>query len=205
MAVSLHPPVSALFSRRAQRSLSIHRGRGFTLLWPIWSPTRCCLRGPGHQHYLPVCTKTMLLPALYFISQMLLQQYVEFFKISSYFQLNKSSRFVHYRSDEKRHNNWKNLPKKPCKSLINSLSNLYHQLATGRNSICCAQLLFTQLWRMYREWTKTQKHPENNTTTLQTTIIKGLLNWIFIIINNIRLLKDKVSDVSYTFVLLSIS
>ncbi|XP_074555234.1 DENN domain-containing protein 4C isoform X2 [Halichoeres trimaculatus] len=35
-----------------------------------------------------------------------------------------------YLSDEKRHNNWKNLPKKPCKGLINSLSNLHHQLAT---------------------------------------------------------------------------
>ncbi|XP_029382021.1 DENN domain-containing protein 4C isoform X2 [Echeneis naucrates] len=35
-----------------------------------------------------------------------------------------------YLSDEKRHNNWKNLPKKPCKSLINSLSNLYHQLSS---------------------------------------------------------------------------
>ncbi|CAN9509517.1 unnamed protein product [Ophioblennius macclurei] len=35
-----------------------------------------------------------------------------------------------YLSDEKRNSNWKNLPKKPCKSLINSLSNLHHQLAT---------------------------------------------------------------------------
>ncbi|XP_057709856.1 DENN domain-containing protein 4C isoform X1 [Corythoichthys intestinalis] len=35
-----------------------------------------------------------------------------------------------YLSDEKKHGNWKNLPKKPCKSLINSLSNLHHQLAT---------------------------------------------------------------------------
>ncbi|XP_063326194.1 DENN domain-containing protein 4C-like isoform X1 [Pelmatolapia mariae] len=35
-----------------------------------------------------------------------------------------------YLSDEKKHSNWKNLPKKPCKSLINSLSNLHHQLAT---------------------------------------------------------------------------
>lgn len=42
-----------------------------------------------------------------------------------------------YRSDEKRHNNWKNLPKKPCKSLISSLSNLHHQLATGTNCSCC--------------------------------------------------------------------
>uniref|UniRef100_A0A669BZN5 DENN domain containing 4C n=1 Tax=Oreochromis niloticus TaxID=8128 RepID=A0A669BZN5_ORENI len=33
----------------------------------------------------------------------------------------------------KKHSNWKNLPKKPCKSLINSLSNLHHQLATGTN------------------------------------------------------------------------
>ncbi|XP_054608589.1 DENN domain-containing protein 4C isoform X3 [Dunckerocampus dactyliophorus] len=35
-----------------------------------------------------------------------------------------------YLSDEKKHNNWKNLPKKPCKSLINTLSNLHRQLAT---------------------------------------------------------------------------
>ncbi|XP_028284713.1 DENN domain-containing protein 4C isoform X3 [Parambassis ranga] len=35
-----------------------------------------------------------------------------------------------YLSDEKRHSNWKNLPKKPCKSLVNSLSSLHHQLAT---------------------------------------------------------------------------
>lgn len=36
------------------------------------------------------------------------------------------------RSDEKRHNNWKNLPKKPCKSLIGCLSSLHQQLASGR-------------------------------------------------------------------------
>nr|XP_020444523.1 DENN domain-containing protein 4C isoform X2 [Monopterus albus] len=35
-----------------------------------------------------------------------------------------------YLSDDKRHSNWKNLPKKPCKSLINSLSSLRHQLTT---------------------------------------------------------------------------
>ncbi|XP_061768525.1 DENN domain-containing protein 4C isoform X1 [Nerophis ophidion] len=35
-----------------------------------------------------------------------------------------------YLSDEKKHSNFKNLPKKPCKSLVNTLSNLYHQLAT---------------------------------------------------------------------------
>ncbi|KAF5907052.1 DENN domain-containing protein 4C isoform X1, partial [Clarias magur] len=33
-----------------------------------------------------------------------------------------------YLSDEKRNSGWKNLPKKPCKSLINSLVNLHHQL-----------------------------------------------------------------------------
>lgn len=38
------------------------------------------------------------------------------------------------RSDEKRHNNWKNLPKKPCKSLIGCLSSLYQQLASGRTA-----------------------------------------------------------------------
>uniref|UniRef100_A0A672JGB6 DENN/MADD domain containing 4C n=1 Tax=Salarias fasciatus TaxID=181472 RepID=A0A672JGB6_SALFA len=41
-----------------------------------------------------------------------------------------------YLSDEKRNSNWKSLPKKPCKSLINTLSNLHHQLATGRNCMC---------------------------------------------------------------------
>lgn len=35
-----------------------------------------------------------------------------------------------YLSDEKRHSNWKNLPKKPCKSLVNTLSSLHLQLAT---------------------------------------------------------------------------
>ncbi|XP_053715997.1 DENN domain-containing protein 4C isoform X2 [Synchiropus splendidus] len=35
-----------------------------------------------------------------------------------------------YLSDEKRHSSWKNLPKKPCKSLNNSLNSLHHQLAT---------------------------------------------------------------------------
>ncbi|KAM6960171.1 DENN domain-containing protein 4C isoform 3-T3 [Tautogolabrus adspersus] len=39
-----------------------------------------------------------------------------------------------YLSDEKRHSNWKNLPKKPCKSLVNSLSNLHRQLATVRQT-----------------------------------------------------------------------
>lgn len=35
-----------------------------------------------------------------------------------------------YLSDEKKHSNWKNLPKKPSKGLVNSLSNLHHQLGT---------------------------------------------------------------------------
>uniref|UniRef100_A0A672PTY8 DENN domain containing 4C n=1 Tax=Sinocyclocheilus grahami TaxID=75366 RepID=A0A672PTY8_SINGR len=39
-----------------------------------------------------------------------------------------------YLSDEKRNSNWKNLPKKPCKGLINSLGNLHHQLATVRRT-----------------------------------------------------------------------
>ncbi|TNM93889.1 hypothetical protein fugu_002065 [Takifugu bimaculatus] len=39
-----------------------------------------------------------------------------------------------YLSDEKRHNNWKNLPKKPCKSLMSSLSSLYQQLASVRQA-----------------------------------------------------------------------
>uniref|UniRef100_A0A673K0P2 UDENN domain-containing protein n=1 Tax=Sinocyclocheilus rhinocerous TaxID=307959 RepID=A0A673K0P2_9TELE len=39
-----------------------------------------------------------------------------------------------YLSDEKRNSNWKNLPKKPCKGLINSLGNLHNQLATVRRT-----------------------------------------------------------------------
>uniref|UniRef100_A0A3Q3QTP5 UDENN domain-containing protein n=1 Tax=Monopterus albus TaxID=43700 RepID=A0A3Q3QTP5_MONAL len=39
-----------------------------------------------------------------------------------------------YLSDDKRHSNWKNLPKKPCKSLINSLSSLRHQLTTAHQT-----------------------------------------------------------------------
>uniref|UniRef100_A0AAR2K7S4 UDENN domain-containing protein n=1 Tax=Pygocentrus nattereri TaxID=42514 RepID=A0AAR2K7S4_PYGNA len=40
-----------------------------------------------------------------------------------------------YLSDEKRHCSWKNLPKKPCKSLINALVNLHHQLTIGTNPL----------------------------------------------------------------------
>uniref|UniRef100_A0AAR2L527 UDENN domain-containing protein n=1 Tax=Pygocentrus nattereri TaxID=42514 RepID=A0AAR2L527_PYGNA len=39
-----------------------------------------------------------------------------------------------YLSDEKRHCSWKNLPKKPCKSLINALVNLHHQLTIVRQN-----------------------------------------------------------------------
>uniref|UniRef100_A0A8B9KZM4 DENN domain containing 4C n=1 Tax=Astyanax mexicanus TaxID=7994 RepID=A0A8B9KZM4_ASTMX len=39
-----------------------------------------------------------------------------------------------YLSDEKKYSNWKNLPKKPCKSLINSLVNLHHQLTIVRRN-----------------------------------------------------------------------
>lgn len=39
-----------------------------------------------------------------------------------------------YLSDEKRNSSWKNLPKKPCKSLINSLFNLHHQLNIVRRT-----------------------------------------------------------------------
>uniref|UniRef100_A0A674C127 DENN/MADD domain containing 4C n=1 Tax=Salmo trutta TaxID=8032 RepID=A0A674C127_SALTR len=39
-----------------------------------------------------------------------------------------------YLSDEKKHSNWKNLPKKPCKSLFNSLNNLQHQLGIVRRT-----------------------------------------------------------------------
>ncbi|XP_005166610.1 DENN domain-containing protein 4C isoform X1 [Danio rerio] len=39
-----------------------------------------------------------------------------------------------YLSDEKRHSNWKNLPKKPSKSLISFLGSLHHQLATVRRT-----------------------------------------------------------------------
>uniref|UniRef100_A0A8C7SAG1 UDENN domain-containing protein n=1 Tax=Oncorhynchus mykiss TaxID=8022 RepID=A0A8C7SAG1_ONCMY len=39
-----------------------------------------------------------------------------------------------YLSDEKKHSNWKNLPKKPCKSLFNSLTNLQHQLGIVRRT-----------------------------------------------------------------------
>lgn len=65
VAVSVHPPVPALSSRRPQRSMSVYSRCGLPLLRPLRPPTRCCLCGSGHQHYLPVCyimiTKTMTL------------------------------------------------------------------------------------------------------------------------------------------------
>ncbi|XP_066576519.1 DENN domain-containing protein 4C [Amia ocellicauda] len=40
-----------------------------------------------------------------------------------------------YMSDDKKHYNWKHLPKKPCKALLNSLSSLHHQLATVHRTV----------------------------------------------------------------------
>lgn len=56
-------------------------------------------------------------------------------QLSCYFLLTAFVVLCVRRSDEKRHNNWKNLPKKPCKTLMNSLSNLHHPLASGTNCI----------------------------------------------------------------------
>lgn len=75
----------------------------------------------------------------HYVEQLFQQQICEprflFSAVFWFFPVYKLCGFVCYRSDEKKHSNWKNLPKKPCKSLINSLSNLHHQLATGTNSI----------------------------------------------------------------------
>ncbi|KAL4641559.1 DENN domain-containing protein 4C-like isoform X1 [Arapaima gigas] len=39
-----------------------------------------------------------------------------------------------YLSEDRRHGNWKNLPKKPCKNLLNALNGLRHQLGTIRRN-----------------------------------------------------------------------
>lgn len=139
MAVSLHPPVPALSSRRPQRSLSIYSGCGLPLLRPLRSPARCCLCGSGHQHYLPVCCALILNPrhCLLYTEYLLNREHIADYFCAALLLLpaNCLCGIVCNRSDEKRHGNWKNLPKKPCKSLSNSLSNLHHQLATGTNSI----------------------------------------------------------------------
>lgn len=62
VAVSLHPPVPALSSRCPQRSMSFYSGCGLSLLRPLRPPSRCCLCGSGHQHYLPVCCALILNP-----------------------------------------------------------------------------------------------------------------------------------------------
>ncbi|KAK2860551.1 hypothetical protein Q7C36_004717 [Tachysurus vachellii] len=51
-----------------------------------------------------------------------------------------------YLSDEKRNSSWKNLPKKPCKSLINSLNNLHHQISiVRRTSPACSAVEMTPM------------------------------------------------------------
>lgn len=147
VAVPVHPPLPALPGGGPQRPLSLYSGRGFPLLWPLWPPAGRGLCGPGHQHYLPVRAKHFkgAFPSFWhvdlftpccrypqtvfrYIFRMLnILLFTREWAYSKNTILNQLCR-----SDEKRHSNWKNLPKKPCKSLFNSLANLHHQLGIGR-------------------------------------------------------------------------
>ena len=54
LAMPLHPAVPTGAGRRSQCPVSIHRGRGLPLLWPLRPPTGHQLCGPGHKYHLPV-------------------------------------------------------------------------------------------------------------------------------------------------------
>lgn len=98
VAVSLHPPVPALSSRRPQRSFTIYSGCGFPLLRPLRPPARCCLRGSGHQHYLPVrCALIPMSVTACFVDVQIFMLnssntffylfFLDYFSASCYFQL----------------------------------------------------------------------------------------------------------------------
>uniref|UniRef100_A0A8C9S6N2 DENN/MADD domain containing 4C n=1 Tax=Scleropages formosus TaxID=113540 RepID=A0A8C9S6N2_SCLFO len=50
-----------------------------------------------------------------------------------------------YLSEDKRHGTWKNLPKKSCKNLLNSLNGLRHLLATGTERRALRHLLMSPI------------------------------------------------------------
>uniref|UniRef100_A0A3Q3G6T3 DENN/MADD domain containing 4C n=1 Tax=Labrus bergylta TaxID=56723 RepID=A0A3Q3G6T3_9LABR len=79
-----------------------------------------------------------------------------------------------YLSDEKRHNNWKNLPKKPCKSLVNSLSNLHHQLEGSAVDMTPIEADFT--W--HKKKTALEMEIQETFLRFMASILKGYRSYL---------------------------
>uniref|UniRef100_A0A673APB0 DENN/MADD domain containing 4C n=1 Tax=Sphaeramia orbicularis TaxID=375764 RepID=A0A673APB0_9TELE len=79
-----------------------------------------------------------------------------------------------YLSDEKRHSNWKNLPKKPCKSLINSLSSLHHQLESSAIDMTPIEADFT--W--HKKKTALEMEIQEAFLRFMASILKGYRSYL---------------------------
>uniref|UniRef100_A0A8D0ANR9 DENN domain containing 4C n=1 Tax=Sander lucioperca TaxID=283035 RepID=A0A8D0ANR9_SANLU len=79
-----------------------------------------------------------------------------------------------YLSDEKRHSNWKNLPKKPCKSLVNSLSNLHHQLENSAVDMTPIEADFT--W--HKKKTALEMEIQEAFLRFMASILKGYRSYL---------------------------
>uniref|UniRef100_A0A8C2Z6Q0 DENN domain containing 4C n=1 Tax=Cyclopterus lumpus TaxID=8103 RepID=A0A8C2Z6Q0_CYCLU len=86
-----------------------------------------------------------------------------------------------YLSDEKRHSNWKNLPKKPGKSLINALSNLHHQLATGTHKQENSAVDMTPIeadFTWHKKKTSLEMEIQEAFLRFMATILRGYRNYL---------------------------
>uniref|UniRef100_A0AAQ5XCP9 UDENN domain-containing protein n=1 Tax=Amphiprion ocellaris TaxID=80972 RepID=A0AAQ5XCP9_AMPOC len=78
----------------------------------------------------------------------------------------------------KRHNNWKNLPKKPCKSLINSLSNLHHQLATAQEGSAVDMTPIEADFTWHKKKTALEMEIQETFLRFMASILKGYRSYL---------------------------
>uniref|UniRef100_A0A674EK94 DENN domain containing 4C n=1 Tax=Salmo trutta TaxID=8032 RepID=A0A674EK94_SALTR len=81
-----------------------------------------------------------------------------------------------YLSDEKRHSNWKNLPKKPCKSLFNSLANLHHQLAQEGLAVEMTPIEADFTW--HKKMTSLEMEIQEALLRFMANILKGYRSYL---------------------------
>ncbi|XP_041738425.2 DENN domain-containing protein 4C isoform X2 [Coregonus clupeaformis] len=87
-----------------------------------------------------------------------------------------------YLSEEKKHSNWKNLPKKPCKSLFNSLNNLHHQLGivrrTAQEGLAVEMTPIEADFTWHKKMTSLEMEIQESLLRFMANILKGYRSYL---------------------------
>ncbi|XP_015200415.2 DENN domain-containing protein 4C [Lepisosteus oculatus] len=87
-----------------------------------------------------------------------------------------------YLSDDKKHYNWKHLPKKPSKSLLSSLSSLHHQLAlvhrTGQESSAVEMTPIEADFTWHKKMTGLEMEIQEAFLRFMASILKGYRTYL---------------------------